>query len=229
MTPIASAALQHSLRAAVAMPDTIWVRTQAAPSGWFDSATHVASGVLTLTLMVIVIGLVPAAWRLRKAFRRLTTQFDKFHTDVAPLLKHANGIADNVNYISTAVREDIARISATLIAANSRLEGALAMTERRMHDFSALLAVVQQEAEGLFVSTAATVRGVREGASLFAGGDGPDLASVEVDDDGLEAVVDDGDIDYGNDSDSLDRPEIDDTDGDADTSRAPRISRRSRR
>ena len=161
--------------------------------------------------------------------RRLTWQFDKLHSDVAPLLKHANGIADNVNYISTAIREDVARISATLIAANSRLEDAVGMTERRMRDFNALLAVVQQEAEGLFLSTAATVRGVREGASRFASGDGPELASVEVDDDGLEAVVNDEDIDYANDSSTLDPLEDDDTDDDPDAQRAPRISRRTRR
>ena len=36
-----------------------------------------------------------------------------------------------------------------------------------MNEFNALLAVVQQEAEQLFVSTASTVRGVREGAAAF--------------------------------------------------------------
>jgi uncharacterized protein YoxC len=228
MAPLASVAI-HSLRAILVPADTIWVRTANPPSGWFDGVTHVASGVLILTLLIVVIGLVPTAWRMRKAFRRLTSLIDKFHSDMAPLLKHANGIADNVNFISTAIREDVARISATLLAANSRLEDAVAMTERRMRDFNALLAVAQQEAEGLFLSTAATVRGVREGALRFAGGDGPELASVEAEDDGLEAVVDDEDIDYGNDNSTLDPIEDDDSDDDPNAPRAPRISRRIRR
>jgi hypothetical protein len=36
-----------------------------------------------------------------------------------------------------------------------------------MNEFNALLAVVQQEAEQLFLSTASTVRGVREGAAAY--------------------------------------------------------------
>src|SRR5258708_9626608 len=94
-----------------------------------------------------------------------------------------------------------------------------------MHDFSALLAVAQQEAEGIFVSTAATVHGVRTGASHFAGGNGPELASVEADDDGLEAAVNDEEIDDGTD---FIRGFSPDADHDADASRAPRIIRRTR-
>jgi hypothetical protein len=113
----------------------------------------------------------------------------------------------------------VGSIHETLLAANQRLQEAVELTERRMHDFSALLAVVQQEAEGIFVSTAATVHGVRTGAYHFVGGDGPEIASVEADDDGLEAAVDDEEIDDGNDGITYD---------DADASRAPRIIRRDR-
>src|SRR5579872_7039686 len=121
MTPFASAAT-HLLGATLVVTDTIWVRTPVSTDSSLDTATRIASAVLALTLTIVVIGLVPTAWRLRKAFRRLTSQVDKFQADVGPLLKHANGIADNLNYISTAIREDVARISATLLAANSRLE-----------------------------------------------------------------------------------------------------------
>ena len=220
MTSFASAAVQLSARVA-AVTDTIWVQQPTVHQGLFDKITSIASVVLTLTLLAIAIALVPAAWNFRKTYKKSSALLDKVQADVAPLIKHAHSIADNVDYISTALRSDVSQIHGTLVEANVRLQEAVALTERRMHDFSALLAVVQQEAEGIFVSTAATVHGVRTGASHFAGGDGPELASVEVDDDGLEAAVDDEEIDYGNDSNG-------DADIDSDASRAPRIIRRAR-
>src|SRR2546423_1912383 len=217
MTSFVSPALHLALRAA-AVADTIWVEKPIA-QGLFDKITSIASGVMTLTILVLAIALVPAAWNFRKTYKKSSALLTRVQADVAPLVKHAHAIADNVNYISTAVRTDIAMIHDTLVSANRRLEEAIASTERRMHDFNALLAVAQQEAEGVFVSTAATMRGVRRGASRFARDTGPELASVEVDDDDLEAVGDDEEITDGNDGN---------TDDDPDAPRAPRVVRRPR-
>lgn len=217
--------VHFSVRAASTIADTIWVQQPALHQGLFDKITSIASVLMTLTLLSIAIALVPAAWNFRKTYKKTAALLDKVQADIAPLIKHAHSIADNVNYITTAVRSDVGQIHATLTDANRRLQDAVAMTERRMHDFSALLAVVQQEAEGIFVSTAATVHGVRTGASHLAGGDGPELASGEVDDVGLEADVNDEEIDDGTD---FIRGIDPDTDHDADASRAPRIIRRTR-
>lgn len=216
MTPLASPAFHLVLRAAVAL-DTVWVERPA--QGTFDKITSVASGVMTLTVLAIAIALIPAAWNIRRTYKKTSAMLSKVQADIAPLVKHAHTIADNVDYLSTAVRSDVGLIHSTLGSANQRLQDAAALTERRMQDFNALLAVVQEEAEGIFVSTAATVRGVRRSASHFAGSNGPELASVEVDDDGLEAAVDDEEIHDGNDRNTYDNE---------DASRAPRIIRRAR-
>jgi hypothetical protein len=42
--------------------------------------------------------------------------------------------------------------------------------EERIEEFNALMQVVQDEAEGIFIDTASTVRGVREGARSIARG-----------------------------------------------------------
>jgi hypothetical protein len=225
MTPFVSAAVHFSARASSAIADTIWVQQPVAHQGLLEQITSIAGVVMTLTLLAIAIALVPAAWNFRKTYQRSSALLDKVQADIAPLIKHAHSIADNVNYVSTAIRADVGQIHGTLVEANRRLEEAVALTERRMHDFSALLAVVQQEAEGVFVSTAATVRGVRTGASHLVSGDGPELASVEVDDDGLEAAVTDEEIDDGTD---FIRGIDPDTDHGADAPRTPRIIRRTR-
>jgi len=213
MISFASPAI-HAL-SLVASPDTIWIREPA--QGTFERATSIATGILTMAALGAIIILIPVAWSLQKKVRKMDALLSKLN--FTPLLEHATAIADNVNYISTAVREDVGAISETLQAANNRLQEGIAATERQMSDFNALLAVVQQEAEGVFVATAATVRGVRTGASHLAGGGGTELASVESDDDDLEVVGGDEEIDNGDDGY---------TDDDPDTTRGPRVIRRGR-
>jgi hypothetical protein len=87
--------------------------------------------------------------------------------DINPLMRHASAIADNVNYVSTSIRTDIQQVNATIAAANQRLQQAMALTEQRLGEFNALLEVVQEEAEGMFIATASTVRGVRTGAAAL--------------------------------------------------------------
>jgi hypothetical protein len=64
-----------------------------------------------------------------------------------------------------------------------------------------LLAVVQEEAEGVFVSTASTVRGVKRGAAAFRDDVGTDLAMDDADLDEDEAdQMRDVEDDHGDDS-----------------------------
>jgi len=208
--------------AARTVHDTIYVASATASQSWFQKVTGAASGVMTLTLMILAVALVPAAWNFRKTYKKTNEIIDRIQADVMPLIKHAHSIADNLDYISTAIRSDVGMIQDTLKSANGRIREAVRGTEHRINEFNALLEVVQGEAEGLFVSTAATVRGVKTGASHLVGGDGTELASVEADDDDLEIVVDELEIDdYGYD----DTPE---PDHEPDAARAPRIIRRDR-
>jgi hypothetical protein len=202
--------------------DTIFVQTAPIAQTWFGKVTSIAGGVMTLTLLAMAIALVPAAWNFRKTYKKTSALLERIEADVMPLTKHAHSIADNLDYISTAIRADIGMIQDTLKSANRTIRGAVGTTEAKINEFNALLDVVQGEAEGLFVSTAATVRGVKTGASHLVGGDGTEIASVESDLDDLETPEDDEETDeYGYD----DSPESDDQ---PDATRAPRIIRRDR-
>jgi hypothetical protein len=204
-----------AIRVLTATTDTVWVRET--PPDAFSRITSIATALVALIVLGILLVSIPTAWRLRTAARKAERLFQKTNVDLAPLIAHARAIADNVQYISTVIRDDVGTISATVRAANMKLEEAISVTERQVHDFGALLAVVQQEAEGVFVATAATVRGVRMGASHFAGDGGPELASVEPDGDDPGLDEDDEDSNHGNDGF---------TDDDADATRGPRVIRR---
>ena len=148
------------------IPDTVYTKT-VAQHGWFEQLTALASGLVSLSLLVLTVALVPAAWNFRKSYKKVSDLLDKVYADVNPLMKHAATVADNLDYITTSVRVDIQRVNQTIAAANQRLQEAVDLTEERLHEFHALLRVVQQEAEETFISTASVVRGMRTGVAAF--------------------------------------------------------------
>lgn len=151
------------LQAAGTLPDTIYTKQIVTEPGWWDKITSVASGVMTITVIILTIALVPAAWNFRKSYKKVSDMLDKIYGDINPLTRHASAIADNVDYISTAIRVDIQQVSQTVAAVNQRLQQAIGATEDRINQLNALLEVVQEEAESAFVTTASTIRGVRTG------------------------------------------------------------------
>lgn len=184
------------LQQAGTFPDTIITRQIVEEPGGFEQISSIARAVMTLALLVLTVALVPAAWSFRKSYKRINKLLDQVYGDVHPIMRHASVIADNVNYISTSLRVDVQQVNQTIASANQRLREAVATTERRLQEFNALLAVVQREAEDVFVSTASTVRGVRAGASAFRGPNGerdaplPDGAVRPLDDDDLYGGLD---------------------------------------
>ncbi|HVE77777.1 MAG TPA: hypothetical protein VNA89_02895 [Gemmatimonadaceae bacterium] len=200
VTSVAGAAAQL----AAAAGDTVLVRQVAEEPSVFDRVSGIASGLVSITLLVLTVALVPAAWNFRKSYKKISDLLDRVYGDVNPLMRHASAIADNVDYITTALRTDVQRVNRTLTDANRRLEAALAETERRVQEFQAVLRVVQDEAEDTFVSTAAAIRGVRTGAAVLRDGVHEELAEEMADaaraaDEGLPDVPDDEDgIDVNN-------------------------------
>lgn len=159
---------QWLLLQAGTFPDTLITRQVVAEQGVFDRIAGVASGLMSIALLALAVAVIPAAWNLRNSHKKLSDVLDRVYGDINPIMRHASSIADNVDYITTSIRTDVQQINATIAAANQRLHQAVEQTEERLNEFNALIAVVQQEAEGLFVSTAATARGVRAGAATLS-------------------------------------------------------------
>ena len=152
---------------AAAFPDTIVTRTVSADRGWFETVTSIASGLMSIALLVLTAFMVPAAYNFRNTHKKVSELLDRVYGDINPLMRHASSIADNVDYVATAVRTDIQQVRRTVQLANERLLEAVAATEQRVQEFNALLTLVQQEAENTFVAAASTARGVRAGVTSF--------------------------------------------------------------
>ena len=163
MTGWISGGAELLLQAARTLPDTIYTKQIVAEPGFWNKVTSVASGVMTITVIILTVALVPAAWNFRKSYKKVSDMLDKVYGDINPLMRHASAVADNVDYISTAIRVDVQQVSQTVAAVNQRLQQAVAAAEDRINQLNALLDVVQEEAESAFVTTASTIRGVQTG------------------------------------------------------------------
>ena len=185
--------------------DTVLVRQVGEDPSAFQRVASIASGLMSIALLVLTVFLVPAAWNFRKSYKKVSDLLDKVYADINPITKHLSAVSDNLDYITTSIRVDIQTVNQTVAAANERVHRALEVSERRVKELNALLEVVQEEAENTFVSTAATLRGVREGARVFgiaptvddevryAIREGIDEAlDDELDDDRLDEDLDDG-------------------------------------
>jgi len=166
------------------LPDTIYTKQVVAQPGLWEKITSIASGVMTITVIILTAALVPAAWNFRKSYKKVSDMLDKIYGDVNPLMRHASAIADNVDYITTSIRVDVQQVSQTVAAVNQRLQDALAGAEDRMKQLNALLDVVQEEAESAFVTTASTIRGVQTGINQAF--DEEDLFDGDYDESGAD-------------------------------------------
>lgn len=177
------------------LPDTIVTINAEPPAGIFDRITGIASGLMSIALLVLTVFLVPAAYNFRKSYLRVSQLLDRISADINPIVKHASTISDNLDYVTTSIRVDIQQVNRTIAEANQRMMQALELSERRINDFNALIEVVQREAEGAFVTTASTLRGVRAGAVAFQRGKLSRSANLEADDLDLDPEEDGDGID----------------------------------
>jgi len=126
-----------------------------------DLAVLIAAAAMSVLAVVLVRVLLE--WR-----RTLVEVRDAVRQHLGPVSDRARSISDNVQFITQALRTDVERLNASVKSLTARLHQASARMEERIEEFNALMEVVQSEAEEVFLDTAATVRGVREGARTIA-------------------------------------------------------------
>jgi uncharacterized protein YoxC len=176
------------LQQATPLRDTV-VMVQSA-RGWFETFTATASAIMSVTLVVLTIFLAPAAWDFYKTFQKTKKLLERIEGDVQPLIRNAGIVFENLNQITTTIRNNVDDVSATITLANQRLNQAMESTETRINEFNALLHVAQEEAEQAFVSTAAVVHGVKSGAAAFGCADDLEIMDDGGDDDGHDGESD---------------------------------------
>jgi len=172
MTPAAATLLPLSLAADVAaspaaqaVADTLY--TLPLRSG-LTIAAQVALVIIATVFLGIAVWLALLLRSLQKMTRELGSVGDRVMERARPLLDSGKGTAENVEFISSVVRRDVEELDETVQRLSGRLRDASEQMEERIDAFNALMDVVQDEAEDIFLGTAATARGVREGMRSLA-------------------------------------------------------------
>ena len=129
----------------------------ALPRDGLETAADISLIVMAVGSGLALLAVAAVLLQIRKLLKSLNGQLQ-------PVTDRARVAAENVEYISAIVREDIQKVNESIGAITGRLNEASDHMEDRVHEFNALMEVVQGEAEEMFLDTAATVRGVREGA-----------------------------------------------------------------
>ncbi len=161
---------------------------QQAAAGTAATPIQVAAEVSTVVIAVVSVFLLVVAVALVLQVKRLLGSLQKH---VQPVTDRARVAAENVEYISAVVREDVQKVRTSVSGLSDRLKEASDRMEERVEEFNALMDVVQDEAESVLLDTAAVVRGVRAGAQTMGesvagptpGGDALKSTSLEGDDD----------------------------------------------
>lgn len=161
-------ALATLAQGVAALPDTVVaVQATSALDHWADTLADIATIIIALALILFAVAALVAAWGLRNLYRKLLPVIERLRGDVDPILQHVNTVADNVSYVSTAVRGDVEQLQRAIASANQRVNRVTAQAEARVNELNAFLQVVQEEAEELFIGAASTVRGMRVSADVL--------------------------------------------------------------
>ncbi|HEV7588575.1 MAG TPA: hypothetical protein VGO40_10705, partial [Longimicrobium sp.] len=188
---------------AQAVRDTVFaVQQKPGWQHWVEALAAVAQIVLAVALLAVGVALFVAAMKVKALMKKLEEQGQKLRVDLAPAIHNVTTVTENASQVSKAVRKDVDRLSESVTAATEKLKGAAEMAEQRVGEFNALIGVVQEEAEQLFIGGAATLRGVRAGSATFRrfrSGELEHLGEVSVEED----EDPDADGDDGEDEDQI--------------------------
>ncbi|HWZ60019.1 MAG TPA: hypothetical protein VNW46_13675 [Gemmatimonadaceae bacterium] len=145
--------------------DTLVMRP--VPPTTFQMVTGVASGIASIVLCLVVLAVIPAALYLRAQVRKASESLAKATANVEPVLKEASALLVDLRAIATSARADATTIHQAVVQADEGMQLLRRRVQTRLAEIDAVIEIVQQEVEDVFVSTAAVARGVRAGAAAL--------------------------------------------------------------
>jgi hypothetical protein len=124
------------LQQGAALPDTLVMKTVAAPRGWFETVTGVSSVIIAIVLTLFVIVGAPAMWQVWQTLRKTRDLVDKLHTDVGPLAVNARALAERLGEFNALLRVFQDEAEATFVSTASTIRGVRsgASTFRQLED-----------------------------------------------------------------------------------------------
>lgn len=117
--------------------------------------------LLCLLLIASLVTALPTLRRLASLLRRTDRFLEQTEREIGPVLDHLRRSADDLDYITSAVRSDVESVGDTVEQATRTTRTLLELAEARAVEINGFLEVVQEEAEESFYSTASVLRALR--------------------------------------------------------------------
>jgi uncharacterized protein YoxC len=137
---------------------------------------RIAVAQTVMAVIMVIIGLIAIGGAMlvllelrtaRRVMRGLSDTLYDLKPRLAPLLDRATHVTSDVSGITDNVRRRVDDILHTAEELNRSVRRGSAEAERRMRRFSAVLDMVQTEAEDVLLDAAATARGMHETARVL--------------------------------------------------------------
>lgn len=126
--------------------------------------TVVALSFWILLCLFVIGGLVyalPTFRQFSRLLERMERVFARTERHMEPVIEHLQNSADNMDYVTSAIRSDVEAVGDTVDQAARSTRRLLQMAEERATEINGFLEVVQEEAEETFLSTASLLRALR--------------------------------------------------------------------
>lgn len=117
--------------------------------------------VLSLVLLGGLVWAAPTLRRLSDVLHRMDRVLERTEREMSPVLEHLRRSSDDLDFITSAVRSDVEAVGDTVEHAADTTRRLLELAEERASEINGFLAVVQEEAEESFYSTASLLRAIR--------------------------------------------------------------------
>lgn len=152
---------------AASLPDTIVTIQVPAARSWTDVVVAGGQLFVSIAVLALLVAVVLILIALRKSVQELTKLLHSSYGDISAAAHGIRNVSEDVKAITGSLRGNVEELGATVGAVNDGVRVVMTRARRRLRRLDALIGVAQDEAEEFVVTSAATLRGLRFGASAL--------------------------------------------------------------
>lgn len=119
--------------------------------------------VVALATLIVLLHAIRLLRETREPLGRISGTVTDLGDRLKPVLRNVEDASDQARRIAARLRDDADGVGQALKSASESTGRMVDLVEERVVEVAALLAVVQEEAEETFVTTASLLRGLRRG------------------------------------------------------------------
>jgi len=149
--------------------DTIVALAFQPRSGW-ETAASVSQVLIALVMVLLLAAILAALSALRRTMAELGALVQASRDDIAVAARSVRLVAEDLHAVTSVARSEVGALADTIRDVNEGVQRLLRRVRSRLRRLDALAELAQEEAEDFVVSAAATLRGVRMGASVLRRG-----------------------------------------------------------